>query len=310
MDLNGVWASLELPVDDHRLLRPGVLAVLRPRARPRHHPGVQRLGATRSGGSRTPTGSSRSASPGSPTPSSARRRSAATPSAAFRAVTLPERPHQIGLPSIFDEHWEPILEACAETDTVVCLHVGSSGIGDVPPGAPGDHAAGATLFGQLSLQAVHRVAVGGLAVRFPDLKVAMAEGGIGWVAMLLDRLDNIVDRSGYGHGWPTCDPPTCCAATSGSAPSTTRRPSTPATPSGRPHHGGGRLPARRQHLARHPRVIEEAWGHLPDDELRLMTTPTRPRSSGTRCPRSPGPDTWALTGSEAAPTIRFAVSAR
>ena len=29
----------------------------------------------------------------------------------------------------------------------------------------------------------------------------MAEGGIGWVAMLLDRLDNIVDRSGYGLGW-------------------------------------------------------------------------------------------------------------
>ena len=26
----------------------------------------------------------------------------------------------------------------------------------------------------------------------------MSEGGIGWVAMLLDRLDNIVDRSGYG----------------------------------------------------------------------------------------------------------------
>ena len=58
----------------------------------------------------------------------------------------------------------------------------------------------------------------------------MSEGGIGWVAMLLDRLDNIVDRSGYGRdftgsfGMPaTSGPPTCCAATSGSAPSTTRR---------------------------------------------------------------------------------------
>jgi hypothetical protein len=29
----------------------------------------------------------------------------------------------------------------------------------------------------------------------------MSEGGIGWVAMLLDRLDNLVDRSGYGLGW-------------------------------------------------------------------------------------------------------------
>ena len=35
----------------------------------------------------------------------------------------------------------------------------------------------------------------------PNLKIAMSEGGIGWVAMLLYRLDNIIDRSGYGLGW-------------------------------------------------------------------------------------------------------------
>jgi len=29
----------------------------------------------------------------------------------------------------------------------------------------------------------------------------MAEGGIGWAAMLMDRLDDIMSRSGYGHGW-------------------------------------------------------------------------------------------------------------
>jgi Amidohydrolase len=33
----------------------------------------------------------------------------------FRAVTLPERPHMIGYPSIFDEYWAPILQACADT---------------------------------------------------------------------------------------------------------------------------------------------------------------------------------------------------
>jgi predicted TIM-barrel fold metal-dependent hydrolase len=120
----------------------------------------------------------------------------------FRAVTLPERPHKIGYPSIFDDYWAPILEACAETGTVVCLHVGSSGIGDIPPGC--DRAVVplvATLFGQLSLQACTEWLWAGWTVRFPELRVAMAEGGIGWVAMLLDRLDNVVDRSGYGAGW-------------------------------------------------------------------------------------------------------------
>ena len=119
----------------------------------------------------------------------------------FRAVTLPERPHNIGLPAIFDrDHWRPIITACAETGTVINLHVGSSGMAHLPPGSPG-LPLGATLFGQLSLGACAEWLWSGWAVELPDLAVAMSEGGIGWVAMLLDRLDNIVDRSGYGLGW-------------------------------------------------------------------------------------------------------------
>jgi predicted TIM-barrel fold metal-dependent hydrolase len=38
--------------------------------------------------------------------------------------------------------------------------------------------------------------------KYPELKIAMSEGGIGWVAMLIDRVDNIMSRSGYGQGWP------------------------------------------------------------------------------------------------------------
>ena len=37
---------------------------------------------------------------------------------------------------------------------------------------------------------------------YPELKIAMSEGGIAWVAGLIDRLDNLMARSGYGKGWP------------------------------------------------------------------------------------------------------------
>ena len=47
----------------------------------------------------------------------------------FTAVTLPELPHRIGMEPIFSDWWDPIIAACAETDTVICLHVGSTGIG-------------------------------------------------------------------------------------------------------------------------------------------------------------------------------------
>ncbi len=60
----------------------------------------------------------------------------------------------------------------------------------------------ATLFGQLSLTACTEWLWSGTPVRYPDVRIAMSEGGIGWVAMLHDRLENIVDRSGYGSYFP------------------------------------------------------------------------------------------------------------
>jgi predicted TIM-barrel fold metal-dependent hydrolase len=189
----------------------------------------------------------------------------------FRAVTLPERPHRIGLPSIFDPYWEPILRACAETDTVVCLHVGSSGLGDAPPEVgPAIMPLTATLFGQLSLTACAEWLWSGHPVRIPNLKIAMSEGGIGWVAMLLDRLDNIVDRSGYGLGW---DERPADVLRRAFWFCTIDDPSTIDTRHaiGVDHimvevdypHGDSTWPDTQA-------VIEQAWGHLPPAERRAI----------------------------------------
>ena len=119
----------------------------------------------------------------------------------FTSVSLPERPHAIGLPSLWErDHWRPIIEACVRTDTVISLHVGSAGGYPAPPGSPGLQL-GATMFGQLSLSACSEWLWSGYPYEYPTLKIAMSEGGIGWVPMLIDRLDNIVDRSGYGLAW-------------------------------------------------------------------------------------------------------------
>ncbi|MGH9307420.1 MAG: amidohydrolase family protein [Acidimicrobiales bacterium] len=117
----------------------------------------------------------------------------------FTAVTLPEAPHNLGLPSLHSGYWDPILAACQETETVVCLHVGSSGMAPMASDAPLVEL-GATLFSALSLTACADWLWSGVPVRYPGLKVAMSEGGIGWVPMLLDRLDYIIDQSGHGRG--------------------------------------------------------------------------------------------------------------
>jgi len=188
----------------------------------------------------------------------------------FTAVALPERPHEIGLPSLWDRgHWDPIIEACSETRTVVSLHVGSSGMPPIPPGGPALQL-GATLFGQMSLTACAEWLWSGYPLRYPELKIAMSEGGIGWVAMLLDRLDNIVDRSGYGMGWELrpaevlrrnfwfCtidDPSTIDTRECIGVENIMVEVDYP--------HGDGTWPDTQA-------VIERCWGHMTATELRMM----------------------------------------
>jgi predicted TIM-barrel fold metal-dependent hydrolase len=119
----------------------------------------------------------------------------------FRAVTLPEQPHRQNLPPVFNAYWEPIIRACADTQTVLNLHNGSSGFAQMPAGAPMLEL-GATMFGPMAITSCAEWLWSGWPAKYPELRIAMSEGGIGWVAMLIDRLDNIMSRSGYGSGWP------------------------------------------------------------------------------------------------------------
>jgi predicted TIM-barrel fold metal-dependent hydrolase len=108
----------------------------------------------------------------------------------FKAMTFSEAPHLLGLPTLHSGYWDPLMAACAETGTVVCLHVGSSGTSPATaPDAPSD-TIGVLFFGYAMFAAVDWL-YSKLPVRFPDLKICMSEGGIGWVAGLLDRLEHV-----------------------------------------------------------------------------------------------------------------------
>ena len=108
----------------------------------------------------------------------------------FKAMTFSEAPHLLGLPSLHTGHWDPLMEACAETGTAVCLHVGSSGTSPATaPDAPSD-TIGVLFFGYAMFAAVDWL-YSKLPVRFPELRICLSEGGIGWVAGLIDRLEHV-----------------------------------------------------------------------------------------------------------------------
>jgi predicted TIM-barrel fold metal-dependent hydrolase len=122
----------------------------------------------------------------------------------FTAVSLPEQPTNIGFASLHSGWWDPILAACEETDTAICLHVGSSGV--LMPFDPLGPVSGtvATLFQAQTMAAMTEWGWSGIPLRFPGLKIAASEGGIGWVPAMYDRLRHQIEVSGHGRKvWPS-----------------------------------------------------------------------------------------------------------
>jgi predicted TIM-barrel fold metal-dependent hydrolase len=107
-----------------------------------------------------------------------------------RAVCFSEIPPALGLPSIHSGEWDPFFAACAETGTVVCMHIGSS---SKMPATSADApvAVAATLSFGNAMSSLTDFLFSGVLVRFPELKLAYSEGQIGWIPYILERADDV-----------------------------------------------------------------------------------------------------------------------
>jgi predicted TIM-barrel fold metal-dependent hydrolase len=114
------------------------------------------------------------------------------------AIAFSENPEPLGLPTIWDRnrYWNPLWDACQETETVVCMHIGSSSAlpsisSDFPWGMNQAWAAGTVTSGTLLSWLT-----GPVFREFPGIKIALSEGGIGWIPYILERGAQIIDRRG------------------------------------------------------------------------------------------------------------------
>ena len=114
-----------------------------------------------------------------------------------RSLTFTENPATLGLPSFHSDHWDPMWQAIVDTDTILNIHLGSSGqLAVTAPDAPMDVMI--TLQPLNICQAAADLLWSRVFKEYPTLRVALSEGGTGWIPYFLDRLDRTYDMH---HSW-------------------------------------------------------------------------------------------------------------
>ncbi len=116
------------------------------------------------------------------------------------AVTFPENPHALGLPSLYTGTWDAFFDACASTETVLCAHIGSSSrMPQTTPDAP--FIVSSTLAFQNTMHSMLDFVFSGTLARLPELRLAYAEGQVGWMPYLIERADSLwEERSDNSFG--------------------------------------------------------------------------------------------------------------
>jgi predicted TIM-barrel fold metal-dependent hydrolase len=113
------------------------------------------------------------------------------------SVTFTENPAALGYPSFHDAHWDPMWRALVDEGTILNVHLGSSGrLAVTADDAPIDV--------MITLQPMNICAAAADLVwsrvfkEFRELRVALSEGGTGWIPYFLDRLDRTYEMH---HLW-------------------------------------------------------------------------------------------------------------
>ncbi len=105
-----------------------------------------------------------------------------------RAITFASNPAGMGLPGIHRPEWEPLWEICDREGVMINCHIGSGT--PVPHPSPESpiEAWITAMPMSISNAAADWITLEAF-LRYPNLKMALSEGGIGWVPYLLERAD-------------------------------------------------------------------------------------------------------------------------
>jgi predicted TIM-barrel fold metal-dependent hydrolase len=105
-----------------------------------------------------------------------------------RAISVPHDPEAVGAPAFGDVQWDRVFSVAEEARLPVLIHVGSSG---APASVLGIARAPGAALVRGGFDVAHALAdlmYAYVFVRHPKLAVVLVEGGIGWLAHVIDRM--------------------------------------------------------------------------------------------------------------------------
>ena len=117
------------------------------------------------------------------------------------AVSFSDNPSLIGLPSIHNEYWEPFWKACCDHKMVINCHIGT-GARAAHPSSESPIDAWITAMPISIANSAADWTFASMWKRYPDLRMALSEGGIGWVPYFLERADFTYE---HHHEWTFSD---------------------------------------------------------------------------------------------------------
>ena len=106
-----------------------------------------------------------------------------------RAVAWSELPAWLGRPGLHGDFWDPFLKACEDTQTVICMHIGS-GTKTVQTSPEAPTVVTANLIVCNSAASMIDWIFSGKFEQFPNLKLLYAESQIGWIPYFIERADD------------------------------------------------------------------------------------------------------------------------
>ncbi len=109
------------------------------------------------------------------------------------SVTVPQHIGNYGQPPWQDPQWDVMWAAICECNSVVNIHIGTGG--GVP--VPSDQTTYLAYNSMLAIDTMRFTAdllFSPVVTKFPTIKFALSEGGIGWIPFLLERFEDIYSR--------------------------------------------------------------------------------------------------------------------